>query len=104
MILKEYAVDIPYEKGSIVIKKEKWVEMETERTYPAGKKGSRVRRVTMGRTRWPTPGISDPSFMCWRLTIHGIRGMLPGRLWIYCRLYMGLRGRRGNRTLRFADG
>ena len=33
MILKDYAVNIPFDLGGIVVKREKWVEMETERTY-----------------------------------------------------------------------
>ena len=42
MILKDYAVNIPFDLGGIVVKREKWVEMETERTYPEGKKGEDI--------------------------------------------------------------
>ena len=56
MILKDYAVNIPFDLGGIVVKREKWVEMETERTYPEGKKGSRVKRVTIGQVVPLFPG------------------------------------------------
>ena len=61
MILKDYEVNIPFDRGGIVIKREKWVEMETERTYPAGKKGSRVRRVTIGQVVPLFPGKMYPN-------------------------------------------
>jgi hypothetical protein len=61
MILKDYEVNIPFDRGGIVIKKEKWVEMETERTYPAGKKGSRVKRVTIGQVVPLFPGKMYPN-------------------------------------------
>ena len=61
MILKDYAVNIPFDLGGIVVKREKWVEMETERTYPEGKKGSRVKRVTIGQVVPLFPGKMYPN-------------------------------------------
>ena len=61
MILKDYAVNIPFDLGGIVVKREKWVEMETERTYPEGKKGSRVKRMTIGQVVPLFPGKMYPN-------------------------------------------
>ena len=61
MILKDYSVNIPFDLGGIVVKREKWVEMETERTYPEGKKGSRVKRVTIGQVVPLFPGKMYPN-------------------------------------------
>ena len=61
MILKDYAVNSPFDLGGIVVKREKWVEMETERTYPEGKKGSRVKRVTIGQVVPLFPGKMYPN-------------------------------------------
>ena len=61
MILKDYSVPIPYDRGGIVIKKEKWVEMETERTYSPKRHDSRVKRVTIGQVVPLFPGKMYPN-------------------------------------------
>ena len=61
MILKDYAVDIPYDKGGIVIKKEKWVEMEVERLYSSENKNTRVQRKVIGQVVPLFPGKMYPN-------------------------------------------
>ena len=61
MYLKEYPVEIPFEKFRIVIRKEKWVLLETERTYSKETKDSRVQRKVIGQVVPHFPGKMYPN-------------------------------------------
>ena len=50
MYLKDFAVDIPFDTGKVVIRKEKWVMLEVERTYSSESQDTRVKRVTTTQT------------------------------------------------------
>lgn len=59
--LKEYAVPIPYDKGNVVIRKEKKVEYELQRTYSAEDRSTRVKRKVIGEVDKFNPGMMFPS-------------------------------------------
>ena len=61
MYLKEYAVDIPFDTGKVVIRKEKWVTLETERTYRSETQDTRVKRITIGQVVPLFPGKMYPN-------------------------------------------
>ena len=61
MYLKDFAVDIPFDTGKVVIRKEKWVMLEVERTYSSESQDTRVKRVTIGQVAPLFPGKMYPN-------------------------------------------
>ena len=61
LYLKEYPVEIPFEKYRIVIRKEKWVSLETKRIYNKETKDSRVQRKVIGQVVPLFPGKMYPN-------------------------------------------
>ena len=61
MYLKEVQVPIPFDTGKIVIRKEKAVELEVDRTYSSEKGDTRVTRKTIGQVAPLYPGMMYPN-------------------------------------------
>ncbi len=61
MFLKEYMVDIPFDTGKVVIRREKSVTMEVARTYNRESQDTRVKRVTIGQVVPLFPGKMYPN-------------------------------------------
>ena len=61
MYLKEITVPIPFDKGRVIIRNEKLVLYEIQRTYPSDKKNSRVERRTIGKIDPFFPGRMYPN-------------------------------------------